>query len=109
MVKTVGYPVLTQDKQSCLAISEPFAGSDVAGVRTTAEKTPDGEFYIVNGVKKWITEGMTADYFVTAVRTGGKGAKGISLLLIERGEGVETTQIRTTYSTSAGTCLVLLE
>jgi alkylation response protein AidB-like acyl-CoA dehydrogenase/predicted heme/steroid binding protein len=107
MKKTVGYPILTQEKQSCLAISEPFAGSDVAGVKTTAEKTPDGKFYIVNGVKKWITEGMTADYFVTAVRTGGPGAKGMSMLLIERGPGVETRLIKTTYSTAAATALVI--
>merc|ERR1719310_818599 len=107
MKKTVGFSVLTQDKQSCLAISEPYAGSDVAGIKTTAEKTPDGKYYIVNGIKKWITEGMTADYFVTAVRTGGPGAAGMSLLLIERGEGVETRLIKTTYSTAAATALVI--
>merc|ERR1711972_520504 len=76
MKKNVGHAILTQDKQSCLAISEPYCGSDVAGVKTTAEKTADGKYYIVNGIKKWITEGMTADYFVTAVRTGGPGAGG---------------------------------
>ena len=79
---------------------EPFAGSDVASLRATAELRRDpatGEdFYVVNGVKKWITEGCYADYFVTAVRTGGKGSRGISVLLIERSEGVETTQIKTT-------------
>jgi alkylation response protein AidB-like acyl-CoA dehydrogenase/predicted heme/steroid binding protein len=107
MKRTLGRELLLGDKQSCLAISEPFAGSDVAAVRTTAVKTPDGRFYIVNGVKKWITEGMTADIFVTAVRTGGPGAKGISLLVIERGEGVETNLIKTTYSTAAGTSLVI--
>jgi len=107
MKRTVGEAVLTQDKQSCLAISEPFAGSDVAGVRATAVKTPCGKFYIVNGVKKWITEGMTADYFVTAVRTGGPGAKGMSMLLVERGPGVETKLIKTTYSTAAATALVI--
>jgi len=108
MRQQVGGPLLRGDKWSCLAISEPFAGSDVAGLKTTAELTPDGKHYVVNGVKKWITEGAYADYFVTAVRTGGAGAKGISMLLIERGEGVETKQIKTTYSTSAGTALVIL-
>lgn len=107
MKKTVGFSGLVQDSQTCLAISEPFAGSDVSGIKCTAEKTPDGKHYIVSGVKKWITEGMTADYFVTAVRTGGSGAKGISLLLIERGEGVETRLIKTTYSTAAATALVI--
>jgi len=104
---TVGPQLLKGDKWSALAISEPFAGSDVAAVKCTAQKTPDGKFYIVNGIKKWITEGMYADYFVTAVRTGGSGAKGLSMLLIERGEGVDTKQIKTTYSTCCGTALVI--
>merc|ERR1712178_543150 len=99
MKATLGKELLLGDKQSCLAISEPFAGSDVASIRTTAELTPDGRHYIVNGVKKWITEGMTADVFVTAVRTGGPGAKGISMLVIDRDDGVETNLIKTTYST----------
>lgn len=87
--KSLGPQLLRADKWSCLAISEPFAGSDVAAIRTTAQKTPDGQFYIVNGIKKWITEGMYADFFVTAVRTGSQGAQGLSMLLIERGPGVE--------------------
>merc|ERR1712241_1131522 len=91
------------------AISEPFAGSDVAAVRTTAKKTPDGKFYSVNGMKKWITEGAYADYFVTAVRTGeDAGAKALSMLLVERGEGVDTKQIKTTYSTCCGTAMVIM-
>lgn len=74
------------EKAICLAISEAFAGSDVAGIRTTAVKSKCGQFFIVNGTKKWITNGMWSDYFTTAVRT----EKGFSVLLIERGEGVET-------------------
>mmetsp|Transcript_28054 Transcript_28054/g.58224 ORF Transcript_28054/g.58224 Transcript_28054/m.58224 type:complete len:517 (+) Transcript_28054:13-1563(+) len=107
MRKVLGKELLKGEKWSALAISEPFAGSDVAAIKTTAETTPDGKFYIVNGVKKWITEGAYADYFVTAVRTGGAGAGGISLLLIPRSEGVATSQIKTTYSTCAGTSLVI--
>eukprot|EP00929_Paragymnodinium_shiwhaense_P084222 TRINITY_DN45014_c0_g3_i1.p1 TRINITY_DN45014_c0_g3~~TRINITY_DN45014_c0_g3_i1.p1 ORF type:complete len:471 (+),score=88.79 TRINITY_DN45014_c0_g3_i1:120-1532(+) len=103
----IGPQLLRGEKWSCLAISEPFAGSDVAAIRCTAEKTPCGRFYIVNGLKKWITEGAYADYFVTAVRTGDKTAKGISMLLIERGPGVETKQIKTTYSTCCGTAMVI--
>lgn len=103
----VGPQLLKGDRWSALAISEPFAGSDVAALRCTAQLSPDGQHYIVNGIKKWITEGMYADYFVTAVRTGGPGAKGISMLLIERGPGVETKQIKTTYSTCCGTALVI--
>lgn len=48
--------VLAGKKWICLAITEAFAGSDVAGLRTTAKKTPDGKHYIVNGTKKWITK-----------------------------------------------------
>jgi predicted heme/steroid binding protein len=70
---------MSGEKIICLAISEPFAGSDVANVKCTATKTPDGKFYIVNGVKKWITQGYNADYFTTAVRTGGSGLSGISI------------------------------
>eukprot|EP00933_Yihiella_yeosuensis_P034296 TRINITY_DN27795_c0_g2_i1.p1 TRINITY_DN27795_c0_g2~~TRINITY_DN27795_c0_g2_i1.p1 ORF type:complete len:546 (-),score=114.75 TRINITY_DN27795_c0_g2_i1:110-1660(-) len=108
MRKTVSQELLRGEKWSALAITEPFAGSDVAGIRATATKTPDGKHYVVNGIKKWITEGAYADYFVTPVRTGGSGAKGISLLLIERSEGVETSQMKTTYSSCAGTALVQL-
>mmetsp|Transcript_60303 Transcript_60303/g.152930 ORF Transcript_60303/g.152930 Transcript_60303/m.152930 type:complete len:531 (-) Transcript_60303:458-2050(-) len=100
--------VLRGDKRICLAISEPAAGSDVAGMLTTATKTPDGRHYIVNGVKKWITNGMFADYFVTAVRTG-QGRNGISMLFISRDMGVETKAIKTTYSSSAGTALVIFD
>jgi len=100
--------VLLGNKRICLAISEPAAGSDVAGMLTTATKTPDGKHYIVNGVKKWITNGMFADYFSTAVRTGsGKG--GISMLFISRDMGVETKPIKTTYSSCAGTALVIFD
>jgi len=107
--KTVGAQLLKGDKWSALAISEPFAGSDVAALRATAEKTPDGKHYIVNGIKKWITEGMYADYFVTAVRTGKTGTpKDMSMLLVERGPGLETKQIKTTYSTCCGTAMVIM-
>ncbi|KAI8809495.1 acyl-CoA dehydrogenase/oxidase [Cladochytrium replicatum] len=97
--------VLRGDKRICLAITEPTAGSDVAGLLTSAKKTPDGKFFIVNGVKKWITNGVFADYFTTAVRT----EKGISVLLIPRTEGVSTKLIRTSYSPAAGTSLVIFE
>lgn len=64
----------------CLGITEPDAGSDVAGIKTTAVKK--GDKYIVNGSKKWITNGIWADYVTAAVRTGGLGAAGVSLLII---------------------------
>ncbi|KAJ9611678.1 hypothetical protein H2200_004862 [Cladophialophora chaetospira] len=78
--------ILSGQKRISLAITEPNAGSDVRNLTTTAEKTPDGKHYIVNGEKKWITNGMFSDYFSTAVRTGapGSGAAGLSFLLIDR-------------------------
>jgi len=73
--------ILTGEKISALAITEPGGGSDVANLRTTARR--DGDDYIVNGSKTFITSGMRADYFTVAVRTGGEGRGGVSLLLIE--------------------------
>jgi acyl-CoA dehydrogenase len=66
-----------------LAITEPDGGSDVAGIRTTAKL--DGDEYVVSGAKTYITSGVRADFVVIAVRTGGPGAHGISLLVIEKG------------------------
>ncbi|KFZ17827.1 hypothetical protein V501_01536 [Pseudogymnoascus sp. VKM F-4519 (FW-2642)] len=93
---------LTGRKKICLAISEAFAGSDVAGIRTIATKTPDGKHYVVSGTKKWITNGMFADYFITGCKTD----KGFSVLLIPRSEGVTTKAIKTSYSATAGTAYV---
>ncbi len=66
----IAQDVFSGKKKICLAITEAFAGSDVAGIRTTAEKTADGKHYIVNGSKKWITNAVYCDYFVTGVKTG---------------------------------------
>jgi len=81
----------------------------VANIKTTAVKTPDGRFYVVNGEKKWITNGTFADYFTTAVRTGGSGMSGISLLLIERGPGVTTKAIDTSGGWGSGTSYIIFE
>ena len=94
--------VLSGKKKMCLAITEAFAGSDVAGLRTTAELTPDGKHYIIRGTKKWITNGMFCDYFVTGCKTD----KGFSVILVERDENLETKLIKTSYSTTAGTAYV---
>ncbi len=67
-------------KIGALGVSEPDAGSDVAAIRTRAVR--DGDDYIVNGSKTFITNGTIADYITTAVRTGGPGYGGISLLVI---------------------------
>ncbi|KAH8599358.1 acyl-CoA dehydrogenase/oxidase [Bisporella sp. PMI_857] len=103
--KKITEEVFSGEKKICLAITEAFAGSDVAGIRTTAVKTPDGKHYIVNGTKKWITNGVFCDYFVTGVKTD----KGLSVLLIERQEGVETTAIKTSYSPTAGTAYITFD
>ncbi|KAJ1324045.1 acyl-CoA dehydrogenase [Microdochium nivale] len=72
--------IVTGRQRFCLAVTEPDAGSDVAGITTTAERK--GDKYIVNGSKKWITNGIFADYCTAAVRTGGPGTGGISALVI---------------------------
>lgn len=76
-------PTLRGELIGSLAITEPGGGSDVGHLRTTAVK--DGDDYIVNGAKTYITSGVRADYVVTAVRTGGPGAAGVSLLVVEKG------------------------
>jgi alkylation response protein AidB-like acyl-CoA dehydrogenase len=94
--------VLSADKVISLAISEAFAGSDVAGLRCTATKCEDGSGWIINGTKKWITGGMHSDYFTVGCRTEG----GLTVFLVPRGEGVSTKQIKTSYSTTAGTAYI---
>jgi acyl-CoA dehydrogenase len=75
--------VLRGEKVAALAITEPGGGSDVASLRTRAVR--DGDHYVVSGSKTFITSGCRADLVTTAVRTGGDGHGGISLLVIERG------------------------
>jgi acyl-CoA dehydrogenase len=75
-------PVLRGEKVAALAITEPGVGSDVASLRTRAIR--DGDDYIVNGAKMFITSGSRADLVTTAVRTGGESHGGISMLVIER-------------------------
>ncbi|MEM6580379.1 MAG: acyl-CoA dehydrogenase family protein [Pseudomonadota bacterium] len=76
----VAPPVLMGEKHISLGITEPGAGSDVAQLTTTAVR--DGDHFVVNGSKTYITGGMRANWVSTAVRTGGPGAKGVSMLLI---------------------------
>ncbi len=84
--------VLAGDKIICLGITEPGGGSDVANLRTKAERT--GDRYVINGEKTLITSGMRADYITLAVRTGDAGLGGVSLLLVEtEREGVSRTRL----------------
>ncbi|KIW20741.1 hypothetical protein PV08_01319 [Exophiala spinifera] len=101
--------ILSGDKRICLAITEPDAGSDVANLTCEAKLSEDGKHFIVNGEKKWITNGIWSDYFTTAVRTGGPGMNGVSLLLIERGEGVSTRRMDCQGVWSSGTTYITFE
>jgi acyl-CoA dehydrogenase len=76
-------PVLAGERIAALAITEPSGGSDVAALRTTAVR--DGDHYVVNGEKTFITSGLRADYLTVAVRTDpeARGARGLSLLVVE--------------------------
>ena len=75
-------PTLAGELVGSLAITEPGGGSDIGHLTTTAVR--DGDHYVVNGAKTYITSGCRADFVVTAVRTGGPGAGGVSLLVIEK-------------------------
>src|ERR1700728_957878 len=83
MKRRVLPPILSGEKISALAITEPDGGSDVASIRTRAERA--GDHFVINGAKMFITSGVRADFYTVAVRTGGAGKGGISLLLVERG------------------------
>ena len=86
--------ILSGEKISALAITEPGGGSDVAALRTKAVK--DGDHYIVSGEKTFITSGMRADYYTVAVRTDpdAKGPNGISMLLIDaHSEGISKSKL----------------
>jgi acyl-CoA dehydrogenase len=77
--------VLAGEKRISLGITEPGAGSDVANISASARR--EGDYYVVNGSKTFISGGMRADWLTTAVRTGGEGIGGISLLLIPMNAG----------------------
>jgi alkylation response protein AidB-like acyl-CoA dehydrogenase len=101
--------ILSGEKRICLAITEPDAGSDVANLTCEAKLSEDGKHYIVNGEKKWITNGIWSDYFTVAVRTGEAGMNGVSLLLIERSEGVSTRRMPCQGVLSSGTTYITFE
>jgi acyl-CoA dehydrogenase len=85
-------PAIQGDKIAALGITEPDAGSDVAGIKTMAREVDGG--WVVNGSKTYITNGVRADFIVTAVKTtqdGGHG--GISFLIVDRGPGVESSKL----------------
>jgi len=86
-------PSVDGDKIGCLCVSEPFGGSDVAGMRTTAIK--NGDSYVLNGSKTFITNGVYCDYMVVAAKTDpSAGNKGISIFVVDRNsEGVSANKL----------------
>lgn len=76
-------PTLAGELIGSLAVTEPDAGSDVANLRTRAVR--DGDDYVIEGAKTFITSGVRADFVTTAVRTGGPGFGGVSLVVVDRG------------------------
>ena len=98
-------------KRTCIAITEPDAGSDVANITTRAVRSQDGKKWVVNGTKKWITNGIWSDYAAMAVRTGGEGAKGLSMLWVplKNNPGVEMRRLKVAGQISAGTTFIELD
>ncbi|MDT0559578.1 acyl-CoA dehydrogenase family protein [Ichthyenterobacterium sp. W332] len=86
-------PSISGEKIGCLCVTEPFGGSDVAGMRTTAVK--DGDYYILNGSKTFITNGVYGDYMIVAAKTNLElGNKGISIFVVDSNtEGVSATKL----------------
>ena len=82
LIDTYVRPTLRGDMIGSLAITEPGGGSDVGHLTTRAVR--DGDDYVLNGAKTYITSGVRADYVVTAARTGGPGAAGVSLIVVEK-------------------------
>jgi len=103
--------LLTGKKRSCIAITEPGAGSDVANIATVAKKSADGKHYIINGEKKWITNGIWTDYSSMAVRTGGPGAAGLSMMVVplKNYPGVTMRRLKVQGQVSAGTTYIELD
>ncbi|KAF9885684.1 hypothetical protein FE257_012666 [Aspergillus nanangensis] len=98
-------------ERTCIAITEPGGGSDVANISTTAVKSPDGKFYIINGSKKWITNGIWAKYSTMAVRTSNAGPNGLSLMVVPLANhpGVTMRRLKVAGQISAGTTYIELD
>ncbi|KAI7866669.1 acyl-CoA dehydrogenase/oxidase [Spinellus fusiger] len=108
MIQKVVPACLSGDKFIALAITEPSAGSDVANLKTVAKDM--GDHYLVNGQKKWITQGAYADFYTVACRTGGEGMGGVSLLLVERSmPGVSTRSMDVQGMWGSGTSVIIFE
>lgn len=99
--------VIAGEAGIAITLTEPTGGSDLANIKTTAVKTPDGKHYKINGNKKFITGGLSVDYFSTIVRTGGPGHKGLSIIVIPKNTpGCTVRKITTTGWWSGNTTFV---
>ena len=108
--ETVARPVVEGRAGMSITLTEPEGGSDLASLKTSAVKTPCGKYYVVNGVKKFITGGLTSRYFSTAVRTGGPGHSGVSLLVIDKElPGITVRKLTAQGWWSSNTTLVVFE
>ncbi|KAI1868924.1 hypothetical protein JX265_006903 [Neoarthrinium moseri] len=103
--------LFTRDVSFCLGITEPSGGSDVGSIRTRAVRSADGRFYTVTGTKKWITGAQWATHMTTAVRTGGPGPGGISLLVVplKGTAGVSIDKIANSGQNAGGASWVRLD
>jgi len=102
--------IFTGETAFCLGATEPTGGSDLANLKTTAVKSECGKFYVVNGHKKWITSVMSSTHMTTAVRTGGPGARGVSVLVIPTNTpGFTTKKIKNTGANAGGSAWVTME
>ena len=101
-------PAIAGKKIGALAITEPDAGSDVAGVKTNARRVDGG--WLVNGSKMFITNGVRADFYVTALKTTGEGGHhGLSFLIVDKGDGVQASAIEKLGWHASDTGLIAFE
>ena len=101
-------PGIRGEKIAALGITEPDAGSDVAGIQTRARRVDGG--FVVNGSKTFITNGVRADFIVTAVKTTEEGGHhGISFLIVDRGPGVEASPIEKLGWHASDTALITFD
>jgi acyl-CoA dehydrogenase len=101
-------PAIRGEKIGALGITEPGAGSDVAGLRTSAERVDGG--YVLRGEKTYITNGVRADFIVTAARTTPEGGhQGISFFVVDRGEGVSSAKLKKLGWAASDTATIAFE
>lgn len=102
--------LFTRQTSFCLGITEASGGSDVGNIQTRATKSADSRFYTVRGVKKWITGAQWATHMTTAVRTGGPGIGGISLVVVPLASpGVRIDKIANSGQKAGGASWVRLD